>query len=208
MKIEKLVDYTIHYRHETSKVSLHVSIELDSVASAAKLVETLGASVGGGWNLSGAGSAADDAPAKPAKAAKVKPADDDEEEPAKPAKPAAAKPAAAKPAAKPVDEEEEEDEPEDDEEDADDAEDDEDEAPPPPPEGGKVKITADDVKALKETKKLREVLEYLVKKGIRTKAGLLKASHALKAQVPVLGRIEDLDERVPSAIELLDPSIK
>jgi hypothetical protein len=130
--------------------------------------------------------------------------------PAKPA-PKAAPKAAPKPAPEP-EEAEDEDEDEDDEaedEDEDDAAEEAAEPEPAKPAAGAVKITADDVRALKETKKLREVLDYLInKKSIRTKKGLIAACNALKEKIPVLSRIEDLDSRVPGAVELFDPTIK
>ena len=56
---------------------------------------------------------------------------------------------------------------------------------------------------LKNATKLREVLGILVEKGIKTKAALTRECIALQSQVPVLGRIQELATRVPSAAELL-----
>lgn len=97
-------------------------------------------------------------------------------------------------------EEEEETEEEEDEEEDEEPEEEEEDSKP-----SKVKITPE----LRDATKLREVLDVLVNKyNIRSKKALLKECLALKSKIDVLKRIQDLEQRVPRAAELVDPSIK
>lgn len=181
-----------------------VSVELvaDSQLEALGTLAKLGVVEVAGWNLSGQSSAKDDAPvAKPKTADMASVLDEEEAKATKvAAKPIAPKPVKAAPP--PV---------EDDDEDEDDEEDDEDEEEASEPEAApqRVKITGDDIKLLKDAKKLRDVLDHLInKKGIKSKKGLIAACSAIKDKVPALARIEDLEDRIPGAVELLDPTIK
>ncbi len=136
--------------------------------------------------------------------------DDEEDEEEKPAKKSAGK---KKPAAdeddEDEDEEEEEEEDEDDEEDEDEDEDekpakkkkkDEPEEPATP---GKFKIT----KEMKNAKKLREVVEELIKQGVKSKKKLTKMCIQLKDKIPCLERITDLEDRVPKCAEYVSPDV-
>jgi len=177
-------DYRESEDQTTVAASIHFTCASHAEALAAYTLLAGGAAKG--WNLSGEGSAQDDKPApKPAKA----------EPESKPAK-VESKP--TKPVAAPPVEDTDED---DDDEDDDDA----DEAPAPQ----KIKITGEDIKLLKDAKKLRDVLSYLINtKDLRTKRALVAACTAIKDKVPALARIEDLEDRIPGAVELLDPSVK
>ena len=181
---------TFGISENSGKWDVSINLVADSQLAALGTLAKLGV-VETGWNLSGQGSAKDDAPVakaepKPEPKAEVKPA-----------------PKAAK-AAPPPPPPEEDDEEEEDDEDEDGDEEQEQEAAPQ-----RVKITGDDIKLLKDAKKLRDVLDHLInKKGIKTKKGLIAACSAIKDKVPALARIEDLEDRIPGAVELLDPTIK
>lgn len=104
-----------------------------------------------------------------------------------------------KPAPEPEPEDEDEEEQEDEEED---------EAPPPPPKKGaarKPKLTD----TLKKAEKLREVVAELIEQGFRTRKDITAAIMELLegGQVPVIGRISELESRIPRAIELVDATI-
>ena len=60
------------------------------------------------------------------------------------------------------------------------------------------------LKKLKEAKKLKDVLQVLVDEGITEADDLKREAHRLKSIVPVLGRIENIDERVERTIEIMD----
>jgi hypothetical protein len=115
------------------------------------------------------------------------------------------KPAKSKAPPPPADDDEEDEdlEEEDDEDEEEDDADEEEEAAP----AGKSKIKVTD--ELREATKLREVLSILIEKhDINSKKQLLRECNALKKDVPVLQRIQDLEQRVGKAAELLKPDIR
>ena len=181
----KLSNFTIDEREGV--VHVHASVAVGSLEEAIQLVATM---------REGSKGETADAPA---------------EKPAKPAK--GGKKSKAKPEPEPEPEEdeegdEEEEEDSDGEEEADEEEEEEEEeAPAKPAKGGKnveVKLTP----AIRNATKLREVLDDLIKQGVRSKKQLLKACNAFKDKVPVLSKIADLESRVPKAAELLDATLK
>jgi len=135
---------------------------------------------------------------------------------ARAAKPTATPPPAKKKAAAPPPEEEEEEEVEEEEE-APPAKKTSAKKPPPPAEEEEEEEEeeeADEIdesqidpkilKKLKEAKKLKDVLQVLVDEGITEADDLKREAHRLKSIVPVLGRIENIDERVERTIEIMD----
>ena len=101
------------------------------------------------------------------------------------------------------DEEEDEDEDEDDEDDEDEDEDEDEE----PAAGGKGK-TLQITNELKNATKLREVIMALMKQGIKSKKDLTAACIKLQPKLKVLQPIQDLQTRVPRAVELVNPNAK
>jgi hypothetical protein len=204
---QKLISFHVHSENGRPAV---VSLQLEvtgPMPTLAQVMELLQSSPG--WNLSGQGSTADDAPATPTKPAKASKAATTPTPATKPAA-ALAKPAKGKPAAAVLDDEDEEDLADDEEDESPDEDDeDDDAAPATAPATGKLTLTPDDMKAMSALPKLRNVVQYLVEtKGIRSRKTLISACSQIQSKIPTLARIEDLAERLPQAIELFDASIK
>jgi hypothetical protein len=188
IKITQFSTSDYHESDDKPTVAASIHFTCASHAEALAAYTLLAGGAAKGWNLSGEGSAQDDKPAsKPTKVPPVA---------AVVTKPIVEKPK-AEPAPEPVEEEDEDDG------------DDEDDAEEAPPAKTSIKITGEDIKALKDVKKLRDVLTYLINtKSIKTKKGLTATCNAIKDKVPALARIEDLEDRVNNAVEILDPSMK
>jgi hypothetical protein len=97
-----------------------------------------------------------------------------------------------------------EDEEDDDDIDEDEEDEDEEPAKPAAKKGAKaaaptkLKITA----KMKSATKLREVVSELMEQGV-AKKDLVAACVALKSKLPLLGRVENLDSRVPQAHDMV-----
>lgn len=111
---------------------------------------------------------------------------------------APAKPKAAPPPPPPADDDDEEDE-----EDAATADDDDDDG-----EDGAaaadIEVPEETMAVLVKATRIRDVLQPLIELGINTTPALVAKCEQLKAEVPVLGRIPDLADRVTRAAEVLD----
>jgi len=160
-----------------------------------------------GWNLSGKGSEKDDDVEEAA--------EEDEEEKPKRGRPAkkAAKKQSKKAAAEEDEDEEDESEDEEDEDDSEDEdsddEEDEEEEKAKAAASGKITISPKDIAKMDSLGKLRSILEYLIEtKKVRNVSSLLKICNAVKPKVQALGRISDLEKRIPQIVKLLDPKIK
>ncbi len=170
---------SLTYDHSTGEITLQGSATAEDAV--AFLV--------GGRALASASTADAEAAVAPAKPSKGS---------AKPAKAAPTKPAKA---AEADEDDEDDDDDEDDTDDDEDDSDDEDEAPAKaakPAGKTQLKITP----AMKKASKLREVIEALMEQGV-SKKDMVAACTALKDKVPVLGRVADLDARVPKAYEMI-----
>jgi len=176
----RLKTYNVSGGSDGGPIEVVLAVEVESRVEANALIDTM---------MSGSkGSAKDTA--------------DEELLEDKPKKAAKAKKGKKEPEPEPEEAEEEDDEEEEeDDEEEEEEEEEEDEAPPPP---AKVKLTDE----LKGATKLRDVLTILIEQQhIRGKKKLLKTVLALKDKIPALGRIENIEGRVPKALELIDPNM-
>jgi hypothetical protein len=73
------------------------------------------------------------------------------------------------------------------------------EAPPPP--DGFTPIELSD--AIQGTSSMRDLLTYLAENGVKTVDDLVAQCQHYKAQVPILGKVSDVDQRVRRAAEVL-----
>lgn len=186
LKITQFNMMTTHESENTQAeiISGTISFTAASNAEALAAYRLLAGDLVKGWNLSAQGSGNDDKPV--AKATKPT---------AKATKLVETPPLAVE-------------ETSEDEDESEDGSEDEAENETPAETPQKISITGEDIRMLKDAKKLRDVLTYLINtKNIKTKRALVKTCAAIKDKVPALARIEDLEERIPGAVELLDPSV-